>query len=89
MATLDEPGVEVVHVKAPSGRYRTPRVNLAFHYGMLRFYRKHYARTRNPLLNALVYGGVAAKLGLSLGRSAWGRHVRSALVSAAGRKSGL
>ena len=27
-----------------SGRYRKPRLDYAFHYGMLRFYRKHYAR---------------------------------------------
>jgi hypothetical protein len=68
--TWYEPEVTVVHVKAgSSGPYRTPRVNYAFHYGMYRFYRKHYAPENNPLLNAAVYAGIAGKLGLSLARS--------------------
>ena len=29
-----------------SGRYRSARLNYAFHYGMYRFYRKHYAADR-------------------------------------------
>ena len=36
---------------------------------MLRFYRKHYARGNNPALNALVYAGIVAKLGISLART--------------------
>jgi N-acetylglucosaminyl-diphospho-decaprenol L-rhamnosyltransferase len=78
--TWYEPTVEVLHVKGgSSGRYRTPRLNYAFHYGMFRFYRKHYAPSRNPLLNGLVYGGIGGKLALSLGRSAWERRVRRVL----------
>jgi GT2 family glycosyltransferase len=66
-----EPSVTIVHVKAgTSGRHRKPRVNYAFHYGMFRFYRKHYARGNSRSLNALVYGGIAAKLAASLVRSA-------------------
>jgi GT2 family glycosyltransferase len=80
--TWYEPSVEVVHVKGgSSGRYRAPRLNYAFHYGMYRFYRKHYAAGRNPLVNGLVYGGIAGKLVLSLGRSAWGRRLRPALAA--------
>ena len=42
--TWYEPDVTVVHVKAgTSGQIRGVRLNFAFHYGMLRFYRKHYA----------------------------------------------
>jgi len=61
----------VIHVKAgTSGRYRKPRVNYAFHYGMFRFYRQHYARNDNVFLRGAVYGGIALKLGVSLARSA-------------------
>jgi GT2 family glycosyltransferase len=69
--TWYEPDVEVVHVKgASSGRYRSLRLNYAFHYGMLRFYRKHYAAERSPALNTLIYVGVAAKLVSSTMRGA-------------------
>jgi N-acetylglucosaminyl-diphospho-decaprenol L-rhamnosyltransferase len=77
-----EPGVTVIHVKAgTTGPDRGPRLNAAFHYGMYRFYRKHYAAQRNPLLNATVYAGIALKLALSMVRGAarrgW-RRVRGA-----------
>ena len=42
--TWYEPSVTVTHVKGGSaGRRRGMRTNYAFHYGMFRFYRKHYA----------------------------------------------
>ncbi len=66
-----EPSVTVVHAKAgSSGPVRAPRLNYAFHYGMFRFYRKHYARRRSRLFNWTVYGGIAAKLCVSLARNA-------------------
>jgi N-acetylglucosaminyl-diphospho-decaprenol L-rhamnosyltransferase len=69
--TWYEPSVTVVHVKAgSSGPVRSPRLNYAFHYGMFRFYRKHYASTRGALLTALVYGGIAIKLLVSVARNA-------------------
>jgi N-acetylglucosaminyl-diphospho-decaprenol L-rhamnosyltransferase len=69
--TWYEPSVEVVHVKAgTSGRFRRPRLNVAFHYGMLRFYRKHYASDRSRLLNASVYVAIGVKLLSSLTWSA-------------------
>jgi N-acetylglucosaminyl-diphospho-decaprenol L-rhamnosyltransferase len=62
-----EPSVTVVHVKAgTTGDERSPRLDVAFHYGMYRFYRKHYAPERNPLLNAAIYCGIAVKLALSM-----------------------
>ena len=65
-----EPSVTVVHAKAgSSGPVRSPRLNYAFHYGMFRFYRQHYASQRNPLVNGAVYCGIATKLGLSLARN--------------------
>jgi len=71
-----EPSVAVTHVKGgSSGRYRAPRVNYAFHYGMYRFYRTHYAASRPRALNAAVYGGIAAKLAGSCARSAFNRRL--------------
>jgi GT2 family glycosyltransferase len=65
--TWYEPNVTVIHVKwGTSGRYRRACVNIAFHYGMYRFYRKHYSPTRNPLMNVFVYAGIGAKLAVSL-----------------------
>jgi GT2 family glycosyltransferase len=68
--TWFEPSVTVIHVKGgTSGPIRSPRLNYAFHYGMLRFYRNHYAHQHSRATNAVVYAGIAAKLGLSLLRS--------------------
>jgi N-acetylglucosaminyl-diphospho-decaprenol L-rhamnosyltransferase len=72
--TCYEPDVTVIHAKAgSSGRLRRPRLNYAFHYGMYRFYRKHYAAERNPLLNATVYLGIVTKLCISVVRTAIAR----------------
>jgi len=77
-----EPSVTVVHVKHGShGDYRTPRINYAFHYGMYRFYRKHYAERSNALVNGAVYAGIAGKLALSLLRSEVGRRRSPASVT--------
>jgi N-acetylglucosaminyl-diphospho-decaprenol L-rhamnosyltransferase len=68
--TWYEPSVTVIHVKAgTTGKYRSVRLSRAFHYGMYRFYRKHYAADRNPLLNLAVYCGIAAKLVLTIART--------------------
>jgi hypothetical protein len=71
-----EPSATVVHVKAgTSGEYRSWRLNRAFHYGMYRFYRVHYApRARLPE-RCLVYAGIAGKLMVSAARSAVMRSV--------------
>jgi N-acetylglucosaminyl-diphospho-decaprenol L-rhamnosyltransferase len=69
--TWYEPDVAVRHVKAgSSGAVRSPRLNYAFHYGMFRFYRKHYAPRRSRLENGLIYFGIATKLIASLTRNA-------------------
>jgi GT2 family glycosyltransferase len=70
--TWYEPSVTVVHVKAgSSGPARSPRLNYAFHYGMFRFYRKHYAAKRSRFVNAAVYLGIAAKLAVSVVRDSF------------------
>jgi N-acetylglucosaminyl-diphospho-decaprenol L-rhamnosyltransferase len=65
--TWYEPSATVIHVKAgTTGRPRSARLDRAFHYGMYRFYRKHYAAGHNPLYNGLIYAGIAVKLAFSL-----------------------
>ena len=72
--TWYEPSVTVAHAKhGSSGKQRSPRLNYAFHYGMYRFYRKHYAARRSILVNAVVYAGIASKLVVSVVRSAFRR----------------
>ena len=74
--TWYEPSVAVTHLKGgSSGRNRRLRANYAFHYGMCRFYRQHYAAERPRLLNATIYAGIAAKLTVSSVRSTFNRRV--------------
>jgi GT2 family glycosyltransferase len=62
-----EPAGVALHVKgASSGLRRAPKQEIAFHRGMARFYRRFDAPRSNPLLNAAVYAGIAAKLATSL-----------------------
>lgn len=73
-----EPSVTVLHIKHGShGDIRTPKLDYAFHFGMARFYRKHYAPQRNAAVNATVYGGIYGKLGISLAGGAVRRAGRS------------
>jgi GT2 family glycosyltransferase len=68
--TWYEPSVTVLHVKAgTSGAIRSARLNHAFHYGMYRFYRKHYAPQRSIVTNLATYVGIAVKLAASLMRA--------------------
>lgn len=68
--TWYEPSATVIHVKAgSSGHIRAARLNWAFHYGMYRFYRKHYAGRNAHAMNALVYTGIASKLAISVLRN--------------------
>ena len=77
--TWYEPSVTVLHVKAgTSGRLRSPRLNYAFHYGMFRFYRKHYASQRSAAFNTAVYVGIGAKLCISLLTTASRRRLTNA-----------
>ena len=77
--TWYEPSATVVHVKAgTSGRFRGPRLNYAFHYGMYRFYREHYAAQKSRIVNAVVYSGIALKAIGSIINSAAKRTVRAA-----------
>ena len=72
--TWYEPSVTVVHVKHGSaGSRRSPRLELAFHYGMYRFCRKH--RSGRPLPERLaVYAAIWTRCALAVG-VALGRHL--------------
>jgi N-acetylglucosaminyl-diphospho-decaprenol L-rhamnosyltransferase len=62
-----EPGAVALHVKGgSSGARRALRQEIAFHRGMGRFYRKHYAPRSSAVLSLLVYAGIGAKLAVSL-----------------------
>ncbi len=74
--TWYEPSVQALHVKhGTSGSVRSPKLIYAFHYGMFRFYRSHYAPQRNAATNSVVYAGIAVKASGSLARSAISRAV--------------
>jgi hypothetical protein len=76
--TWYEPSATVIHVKAgTTGAVRSPRLNYAFHYGMFRFYRKHYAAQRAKVVNAFVYIGIAVKLLISMARNAARRRMNA------------
>ena len=78
-----EPGATVVHLKSgTAGEHRSPHLNWAFHRGMCRFYRRHYAPERAWPLNLAVYAGIAVKLGIALARSAVARAPSSARAPA-------
>jgi GT2 family glycosyltransferase len=69
--TWYEPTVTVRHVKhGTSGPVPAPRLECAFHYGMYRFYRKHYAGSRSAIVSGTVYAGIGARLAWRAGRSA-------------------
>lgn len=77
-STWYEPSVTVTHVKGgASGSIRGPRLNYAFHHGMYRFYRTHYAKHRSFATNAAVYLGIVCKLAVSLIRSGTRRTLAS------------
>lgn len=62
-----EPAGTALHVKGgSSASRRAPKQEIAFHRGMGRFYRRFDAPEHNSLLNAAVYAGIGAKLGVSL-----------------------
>jgi GT2 family glycosyltransferase len=74
--TWYEPSAQTLHVKhGTSGSVRSPRLVWAFHYGMFRFYRSHYAPQRRAATNSLVYAGIAVKASGTLAASVVSRAV--------------
>jgi hypothetical protein len=67
--TWYEPSAVAVHHKAGTSGRRSPKLERAFHYGMYRFYRAHYAPERSPFTNAAVYTGIALKTAWSTARA--------------------
>lgn len=65
--TFYEPSVRAIHTKGgTTDGHRDARLQIAFHRGMGRFYRKHYAGAHSGPFNALIYLGIAVKLAASL-----------------------
>lgn len=72
--TWYEPAARALHVKrGTSGAVRSPRLVRAFHYGMFRFYRTHYAPERSAALSALVYAGIVLRALATVAASAVAR----------------
>ena len=72
--TFFEPAARATHSKGgTTDGVRDARLQIAFHRGMGRFYRKHYAPERPEPINALIYAGIGAKLATTLLRSAMSR----------------
>jgi hypothetical protein len=72
--TWYEPTALALHVKRGTTEgMRSPRLVWAFHYGMFRFYRTHYAPRHAAALNWIVYSGIAARAGAVLGFSVLAR----------------
>jgi N-acetylglucosaminyl-diphospho-decaprenol L-rhamnosyltransferase len=71
--TWYEPEVTVTHIKhGASGQRRSSNLVYHFHYGMFRFYRRHYARGRaRSVLDLLAYAGIGGKLVVALIRSSF------------------
>ncbi len=61
-ATWYEPGVTALHVKhGAADRRRSPRLVVAFHRSMWRFYRSHYASARLAPRDDVVLAGIVVK----------------------------
>lgn len=75
--TWYEPSAQALHIKhGTSGSVRSPKLVYAFHYGMFRFYRSHYAPKRGFAMNWLVYAGIATRAAGTLVASVMKRAVR-------------
>jgi GT2 family glycosyltransferase len=60
--TWYEPSAQALHLKhGTSGSVRAPKLVWAFHYGMFRFYKSHYAPQRSHAMNGIVYAGIATR----------------------------
>lgn len=80
-----EPAAVAWHHKAgTSGPVRSVRLEVAFHYGMLRFYRKHRARQAPFPVNTAVYAGIAIRLALMVALIMPRRISRAVLAAVSG-----
>jgi hypothetical protein len=69
--TFYEPAVRAIHTKGgTTDGHRDRHLQIAFHRGMGRFYRKHYAADHGGAFNAMIYLGIGLKLGASLAATA-------------------
>jgi len=64
------PDVQIVHLGGQSSRGLPGKCVMLFYRAMAVFYRKHYARKHNLVMNYLVYTGIYLKAIISLGINA-------------------
>jgi len=83
--TWYEPGSVAMHVKGGSAGRRSPRLVLAFHRGMWRFYRTHVGSGRSTPVNAAVRAAFAVKVAGAVTRSGISE-ARRAVSAGAGRR---
>jgi hypothetical protein len=84
--TWYEPSARALHVKrGTTDGVRSPRLVWAFHRGMARFYRMHYAPERSLPVNWLVYSGIGAR---AAGLLAWSVAARPVLSRRHRRRHG-
>jgi GT2 family glycosyltransferase len=76
--TWYEPSAVAVHLKGGSAGRRSPRLVRAFHSGMWRFYRTHYAADAPRGVATVVHWGIRARLLLTVLGSVSGRARRGA-----------
>ncbi len=62
--------VEILHVKEASSR-QSAKARIDFYEAMWLFYRKHYQRSTNPLLDKLILLGIVGKGGIDVSRHLW------------------
>ncbi len=66
-STFYEPSVQAIHTKGgTTDGHRDVWLQIAFHRGMGRFYRKHYSGSHNAVANAMIYLGIGLKLVASI-----------------------
>jgi len=60
------PDVQIVHLGGQSSRSLPWKCIILFYRAMAIFYRKHYAKNHNFVMNYVVYAGICLKAGISL-----------------------
>lgn len=64
------PEAQITHYKGGSSKKRRNKIIYDFHEAMWRFYKKHYVKEYNSVINAIVYMGIKTKYTLALMKNA-------------------
>ncbi len=55
------PDAQIVHYKGESTKYNSRKATIEFYRAMYLFHKKHFARNYSPLMNGVIYTGIAFK----------------------------